>query len=56
MSILDLNGKVLRGYSYYAKPGKNSYNIYTSGLKNGLHYLRITSSTESLKVSFTVSQ
>lgn len=54
VSILDVYGKTLRGYSYFAYPGNNSYNIYTYGLKNGLHYLRITSSSVSLKTSFTV--
>ncbi|MBK8955712.1 MAG: T9SS type A sorting domain-containing protein [Saprospiraceae bacterium] len=56
VSILDSYGKTLRSYSYNVKNGKNVFNMYTFGLKTGLYYLRIISSTESVKAPFNISQ
>lgn len=54
--ILDANGKSLRSYTYYARPGQNTYNIYTSSLKNGNYYLQLNSPTGLYQIPFTINR
>jgi hypothetical protein len=54
--ILDASGKSLRSYSYYARPGQNTYNIYTSSLKNGSYYLQLSSATGIYQLPFTINR
>lgn len=56
VTISDIYGRIIRSYKSEVLNGKNMLNIETSMLSEGLHYLNLSTKTESLKVSFSVSK
>jgi hypothetical protein len=56
LTILDVYGRAIRSVKEPLSFGINYFNINVSGISNGLHYLSITSTSDSKKSGFTISQ
>lgn len=54
ITINDIYGRVLKNYKTDILSGKNTLNISTLELPEGLNYLNLSTKTENLKISFSV--
>ena len=56
ITISDIYGRIIRSFKYDIQNGKNTINIETASLSEGLHYLNLSTKSENLKISFSVSK